>query len=141
MFPQAEHFPTGGPEKLPVTRISSDVAGNLVLPVLGELHAPSIELPAMPEITVHQDRDHRRSYDEVRPSWQVTRMGLELDSELQQHLLNGQFGLGAAPAYPSHHGAAFLWRHDVTAMQPLLLGARLPRHNEPTELNDAPVRS
>jgi hypothetical protein len=89
--------------------------------MLGQLHPPLLKLPAMPEITIDEDRDHCRANDEVRSSWQVSCMRLELHSELLKNLLHRDLGLCPASAYAGHHSAPLFRRHDVAAVQP---GAR-----------------
>jgi len=77
MLPNTDDLPAQPTEPPEVPLVPRTVVRDFDLPLGRELLLPKRESPAMPEVAVDEDSNLGLSEDQVRPSRQVRRMGLE----------------------------------------------------------------
>jgi len=82
----------------------------------------------MPEVPIYEHRDMCLTEDEVGSPWQVTDMGLEVQTLLHEGFGHDPFRTGPFAPDMGHDHAALLGGHDIPTVSTQLPVSRLPIH-------------
>lgn len=116
MLPQPDDFPALLAEQSAVQRISFSVALDLGFPFLGQLVAPLLEPPAVPEVAVNEYNQFYGPEHEIRTARKIAGVTLPFEANAGECAREQKLRSGVATANPTHHSRAGFPRHDVAPM-------------------------
>lgn len=119
MLPNAYYLPACAAQFRVVAGVTPAVRFDFCVPFLGELQAPSRELPPVPEVSVHEHGNTRSTEHKIRATGQIPGVAFERAAMARDELREALLGAGVGPADPGHESAALLGAHDVAPVEPL----------------------
>jgi hypothetical protein len=94
--------------------VSSPITLDFFAPFRHQLVPPEREPPAVPKITIHEDRNHRFPENEVWTAWKITGMLFKRKPSGTQCLGEQTLRASITSPYASHQSASLGGAHDVT---------------------------
>src|SRR5438309_845059 len=112
MLPKPDNGPTLLAQQPAVSRIPSAVALDFGFPFLGKLVSPFGKPPAVPEVTINEDRDLHEAEYEIRTAWKVAGVALPFEAPCGQSTRDQEFRVSIPAANPCHHPRTGFRGHD-----------------------------
>lgn len=123
VLPDTQHEPALSFQSRSMALVASHVALDLLPPVGRELFLPLVEVPAVPEVAVHEHDDAGAAEDNIGLARQVLDVLAKAQATRVHQLANRDFRLGVLAAHPRHRVAPLFGRevvsHDEGRMEEL----------------------
>lgn len=113
VFPKARDLPPITSQPVAIAPVAPDVLSYLARPEWGQLATPILKAPPVPKVAVYEDHDAVAAMNEVRPTRQVSRLGVDLCAELGNHRRYLPLRSGVPTPDPGHRCRSLLHGHDV----------------------------